>query len=57
MWGIIILIPFALSIPVGAFLLRKYYGHRKEAIPAALIVLVFEGMIISGISWFVYGNH
>ena len=54
MWGIIVLIPFALSIPIGAFLLRKYYGHRKEAVPAALIALVIEGLIISSISWFVY---
>jgi len=57
MWGIILLMPVVLSIPIGAFLLRKYYGHRKEAIPTALIVLVLEGIVISGISWFVFGNH
>jgi len=57
MWGIVILIPIALSIPVGAFLLRKYYGHRKEAIPTALLALVIEGIIIGSISWFVYSSH
>jgi len=56
MWGIILLTPFALSVPIGAFLLRKYYGHRKEAIPSAVIVLILEGIVISVISWFVYGN-
>jgi len=56
MWGIILLTPVALSIPIGAFLLRKYYGHRKEAIPVAVIVLVLEGMVICGVSWFVFGN-
>ena len=57
MWGIVLLTPVALSIPIGAFLLRKYYGHRKEAIPVAVIVLVLEGIVISGISWFVFANH
>ena len=57
MWGIALLTPGVLSIPIGAFLLRKYYGHRKDAIPAAVLVLVLEGILISGISWFVFGNQ
>ena len=57
MWGIIVFTPILFSIPVGAFLLRKYYGHRKEVIPGAVIVLVVEGIIICSVSWFVHSNH
>lgn len=57
MWGIIILTPFVLSIPIGAFLLRKYYGHRKEAIPAAVLAFIVEGILICSVSWFVFSNH
>ena len=57
MWGIIVLTPIVLSVPIGAFLLRKYYGHRKEAIPAAVITLIVEGILICSISWFVFSNH
>ncbi|MCF6341900.1 MAG: hypothetical protein L3J31_03745 [Bacteroidales bacterium] len=52
MWGIILLMPVILSIPLGAFLLRKYYGHRKEAIPFALLALVVEGLLSSTVFWY-----
>ncbi|MCF6169739.1 MAG: hypothetical protein L3J31_04040 [Bacteroidales bacterium] len=52
MWGIVLLMPVVLSIPLGAFLLRKYYGHRKEAIPAALIALALEGLVTAAVFWF-----
>jgi hypothetical protein len=51
MWGIVALTPIVLSIPVGAFLLRKYYGHRKEAIPAALFALALEGLLTGIVFW------
>ena len=51
MWGIIALTPIVLSIPVGAFLLRKYYGHRKEVIPGVLIALALEGLMTGSIFW------
>lgn len=54
MWGICLLTPVLLSIPLGAFLLRKYYQHRKGAIPVMLLTIMVEGMIISIISWYVY---
>lgn len=57
MWGIVVLTPIVLSIPVGAFLLRKYYGHRKETIPAAVLAFIVEGILICSVSWFVFSNH
>ncbi|WP_423129399.1 hypothetical protein [Gaoshiqia sp. Z1-71] len=42
MWGIIVTTPILLSIPVGAFLLNKYYAGRKN---------VFAYMVISILGW------
>ena len=33
LWGICLLTPVLLSIPLGAFLLRKYYSADRKAIP------------------------
>jgi len=42
LWGIIISSPVILSIPVGAFLLKKYYSNTKN---------VFGYMMLSIIGW------
>jgi polyferredoxin len=42
LWGIIITSPVILSIPVGAFLLKKYYSETKN---------VFGYMMISIVGW------
>jgi len=52
MWGIVLATPVALSIPLGAFLLRKYYGHRKIALPLAISAMVIEGFLLNVIYWF-----
>jgi hypothetical protein len=52
MWGIIFSSPILLSIPFGAFLLQKYYSHRKIAIPAMLFAIIIEGLIINSAYWF-----
>lgn len=49
MWAIILLTPIVLSIPVGAFLLRKYYEDRKFVVIYALCVLAIEGVILCSI--------
>ena len=51
MWGIIISSPIILSIPLGAFLVRKYYGHRSIAVPAMILTIIFEGLIINTLFW------
>jgi hypothetical protein len=42
LWGIIIMTPVILSIPIGAFLLKKYYSTHKN---------VFAYMMISILGW------
>ena len=54
MWGICLLTPCFLSIPLGAFLLRKYYHKKRIAIPVMVLTIIIEGIIISVISWYVY---
>jgi hypothetical protein len=54
MWGICLLTPVLLSIPIGAFLLRKYYHHRKESIPVMVLTIIVEGILITILSWYVY---
>lgn len=51
MWGIILSSPIILSIPFGAFLLQKYYGHRKIAIPAMIFAIILEGFILNSTYW------
>lgn len=46
MWGIILLTPVLLSLPVGAFLLRKYYDDDSKAIPFAILSIIVEGFIL-----------
>lgn len=52
-WGIMLLTPVALSIPIGAFLLRKYYSDQPNTLLFALLVIAIEGVIISLIFWLV----
>ena len=54
MWGICLLTPVLLSIPLGAFLLRKYYHQRKGAIPIMVFAIILEGTIVSILSWYLY---
>ncbi len=53
MWGLIVSSPVLLSIPVGAVLLRKYYGHRKRTIPSMLVYLLVWGLVLNTVYWFV----
>ena len=45
MWGIVLLTPVLLSLPVGAFLLRKYYPGKR---PLLIMVgsIVIEGFVL-----------
>ncbi len=46
MWGIILLTPVLISLPIGAFLLRKYYSNRRKALPLMLLSIVVEGLVL-----------
>jgi len=56
MWGISLLTPVALSIPIGAFLLRKYYHNRREAIPIMILSLIVEGIILCIVYWLILSD-
>jgi hypothetical protein len=45
MWGIIILTPVLLSIPVGAVLGNKYYSNRKTFLPLMIVSIFLWGII------------
>jgi len=44
MWGIIILTPVLLSIPVGAVLGNKYYSKRRTFLPFMILSIFFWGI-------------
>lgn len=46
MWGIILLTPVLLSLPIGAFLLRKYYRQDRFAFLFMILSIVVEGFIL-----------
>ena len=51
LWGVILLTPVLISLPVGAFLLRKYYSENRIALPSMLIAIIVEGFILCLIYW------
>lgn len=53
MYGICILGPFILSIPIGTIIAAKMYGKSKLTYPIILIGLAMNGMILTLISYLV----
>jgi hypothetical protein len=45
MWGLLILSPVILSIPVGALLGNKYFRHDRHFIPYMIIAIIVWGVI------------
>ena len=52
-WGIMLLTPVLLSIPLGAFLLRKYYSQKPNTVILALLAIAFEGIVITLVFWLI----
>ncbi len=50
-WAIIITTPIILSIPLGAFLLRKYYARNRMAAVLTIFAIAIEGIILCYIVW------
>jgi hypothetical protein len=48
-WGIIITTPFILTIPVGAFLAKKYYAKRRSTVPFMILSFISWAAVLSGI--------
>jgi len=48
-WGIIIATPFVLSIPVGAFLMSRYYAHRRHIVLFMIISIVSWAAVLTGV--------
>lgn len=51
MWPIILTTPVLLSLPIGAFLLRKYYRMRKGVVFFALLTIALEGFLLCFLIW------
>jgi len=45
MWGLVVLSPIILSIPVGALLGNKYFRHDHHFIPYMLLSIVIWGVV------------
>lgn len=46
LYGLAILTPALLSIPVGVFIIRKYYSRNKMALPIACLAIILWSIII-----------
>ncbi len=55
MYTIIIFTPILISLVLGAFLLRKYYGDRSEAVPLMIASIIIEGSILIAGYWHIMG--
>ncbi|MDB4582187.1 hypothetical protein N9164_03475 [Draconibacterium sp.] len=49
LWGIIFSTPFLLTIPVGAFLVSKYYSRQKHIVLYMILSIIGWAGILSGI--------
>ncbi len=56
MYSVIILTPILVSLVLGAFLLRKYYSDRPEAIPLMIVSIVVEGAALICGYWYMVGS-
>jgi len=50
-WAIILLTPVTLSIPLGAFLLRRYYRAKTGIIFFAILAISIEGVFFCWCVW------
>jgi hypothetical protein len=48
-WGIILMTPLFLTIPVGAFLANRYYSRRKYIVTYMILSIIGWGAVYSGI--------
>ena len=53
-WGIIVLTPVLLSIPLGVFLLQRYYRFYKYKFTMLSLVLTIWGAILVSFLHFIY---
>lgn len=56
LYTLVFLTPILISLILGAFLMRKYYSHRKEAIPLMVAAIVTEGVILCVGYWYLMGD-
>lgn len=56
LYTLVILTPTFLSIPLGAFLLRKYYVSHNYAVIITIFAIVFVGILETTCYWFLCGD-
>ena len=54
-WGIITTMPIILSIPLGAFLMHKYFRDKKGAVLYSLVAIAIEGTILCFLYYLIPG--
>ena len=52
-YGLALVTPCIISIPIGCFLAAKYYGTDKRMIPFLFISVVFWGSILTSITYLI----
>lgn len=50
LWGLAILTPCLLSIPIGAFLASRYYSKDKRTFPIFIVFIIIWSILLSAIS-------
>lgn len=54
-WGIILTTPVILSIPLGGFLMHRYYRKTKGSLLYPVIAIVIEGIIMCFLYYLIPG--
>jgi hypothetical protein len=52
LFGIAILTPMFISIPLGSIVTAKFFTHKKWAYPSLLLAVVFWALVIGGLASF-----
>lgn len=56
LWGIVVLTPILLSIPIGAFLASRYFLHKKFILLYLIVSVICWGIILVSITSMVVSN-
>lgn len=56
LYTIIVFTPILISLILGAFLLRRYYYNRREAVPLMIVSIIVEGSILIVGYWYLMGD-
>jgi hypothetical protein len=55
-WGVCIITPLILSVPVGSIICAKFYGKSKKSFPIIIFGMFLNAIITTSLSYWILGE-